>query len=217
MRTSGSFGHVIAVCDGMGSRPNARAGSKAACLAVREAATRWARVEDLPVRYLAHLVEVYWRLRIFPIEPSTAVTTCLFAVVTRSRRCVVGGLGDGMVLVRTGDELKSALTPRGDAFANQTTGLGLASGARDWTLLELPDTGLDRTIVLATDGVSEDLIPERYADLIGWLAESFRSLSPTDRAVKLAAELREWPTPMHSDDKTMAVLFEESIGGGTCS
>lgn len=213
LRASGSFGDLIVVCDGMGSRPNARLGARAACLAVKEAVSRWARVENAPLNFLTHLIEVSWRLRVFPTDPTTAATTCLFAVATTSQRWVLGGLGDGMVLVRTGNEVRSVLDLETRAFSNETTGLGLSSGVRDWTTLELPGTSKERVVVLATDGISDDLAADRYGALSDWLAGTFLFLSAAERSRQLAAELRNWPTPGHMDDKTIAVLHQTNGEG----
>jgi hypothetical protein len=73
----------------MGSKPQARLGARAACKAVREAVTKWAQVDGAPTSYLAHLVEVFWRLRIFPCQPKDAAATCLLAVAKQNGDWVV--------------------------------------------------------------------------------------------------------------------------------
>ena len=213
LHAEGTFGVIAVVCDGLGSRPNAKFGSQAACLAVREAVLRWSQSEDAPLPYLSNLIEVLWRLRIYPLEPDSAATTCLLALASRSGVWILGGVGDGLVLTRTGRELCTVIGPRGDGFSNETTGLGISRGSRAWTLVQLAPTEEDRMAVLATDGVSDDLVPEKFDGFCDWLVSSFRDLSPSQRWRRLAAEFRAWPTPGHLDDKTLAVVHRPAASG----
>jgi serine/threonine protein phosphatase PrpC len=206
LHTRGSFGTLAVVCDGLGSKPNARTGAKAACIAVKEAVSRWSRVHDAPLPYLAHLIEVLWRLRLHPMPADSAATTCLLALVTMTGKWIVGGVGDGLAVVRTGPVLQVIIGDRGDNFANQTTGLGVSTGPRAWALTELPPVDVERLAVLATDGVADDLKPERLSEFCDWLTATFEPLAPRQRHNKLATELRAWPTPGHLDDKTVAVV-----------
>lgn len=206
LHARGPFGALAVVCDGLGSRPNARAGARSACAAVKEAVSRWSKADDAPLSYLSHLVEVLWRLRLHPTPPNSAATTCLLALATVSGKCVVGGVGDGLALVRTGATLRVVVGDRGEHFANETMGLGASTGPRAWTLAEFLPTDAERIAVLATDGVADDLVPERLDGFCDWLIDAFEPLAPRERYNRLAAELRAWPTPGHLDDKTLAVL-----------
>ena len=207
LHAQGSFGALAVVCDGMGSKPNAREGSRAACAAVKEAVSRWSKAEGAPLSYLPHLVEVLWRLRLHPTDPGSAATTCLLALATARGSWVVGGVGDGLAIARTGSDLQVIIGDRGEDFANETQGLGASRGPRAWTLVELPATERDRIVVLATDGVADDLVAERFDGFCDWLIDSFGPLAPRERWIRLAAELRKWPTPGHLDDKTLAVMY----------
>jgi len=211
LHATGAFGVLAVVCDGLGSKPNARIGSQAACQAVREAVLRWARVDDAPVSYLAHLVEVLWRLRVHPLEPSSAATTCLLALASKTGGWVLGGVGDGLAIARTGGELRMVVGGRAEGFSNETTGLGASRGPSAWNLVQLAPTEEDRMAVLATDGVSDDLVPERLDGFFDWLAGTFQGSSPAERWRVLSAELRAWPTPGHLDDKTLAVLHAPAV------
>ncbi len=206
LRSAGGYGSLVVVCDGMGSKPEARHGSKAACLAAKEAVVRWSKVADAPLSYLAHLVEVIWRLRIHPVEPGDAATTCLVALACADGTWVLGGVGDGIVVTKTGTALSTVLGERGAGFANETSALGVSRGPRSWALVRLPPSDDDRVAILATDGVADDLVPERLNDFCDWLVDNFHDLTPLQRWRQLMAELRAWPTPKHLDDKTLAVL-----------
>ncbi|MFO8079040.1 MAG: PP2C family serine/threonine-protein phosphatase [Armatimonadota bacterium] len=207
MRASGRYGALVVVCDGMGSRPNSHLGAKAACTAVREAATIWAAAEDAPVQLLAYLVEVIWRVRIHPLAPAEAATTCLLALARKDGVWIVGGVGDGLAIVKDGDAPVQRLTAeRSAGFGNETKALGASRGSRDWSLSELPATSNSRTVVLTTDGIADDLIPERLEEFFGWIVEDFRNDDPSTRWRRIAKDLQNWLTPKHLDDKTVAVL-----------
>lgn len=214
LHAQGAFGALAVVCDGMGSKPNAREGSRAACAAVKEAVTRWSRADGAPLSYLPHLVEVLWRLRLHPTDPASAATTCLLALASPRGTWVVGGVGDGLAVARTGSEMQVVVGDRGGDFANETIGLGASRGPRAWTLIELPATESDRLVVLATDGVADDLLPEGLDGFCDWLIDTFGPMSPRERWIRLAAELREWPTPGHLDDKTLAVICAGARASG---
>ena len=207
LRAEGSFGSLIVVCDGMGSKQYAMLGSHAACLAAREACVKWTRTEGAPVSYLAHLIEIFWRLRIHPREPKDAATTCLLALALPNGEMVVGGVGDGLVAIRTGDAPVSLVVGnRMNGFGNETCALGVSPGSKAWKLMKLPRSQQQRFVVLASDGVADDLIPERLDGFCEWLVSNFQDLHPVPRWHRLVAELRAWPTPKHLDDKTLAVL-----------
>lgn len=206
LRAHGHFGALIVVCDGLGSKPHARAGARAACAATKEAVTRWSRSRGAPLPYLSYLIEVLWRLRLHPLPPASAATTCLLALRTQEGRLVIGGVGDGLALVHTSDETAVVIGDRGDSFGNETEGLGASAGPRAWTLREFPPTEGNRLAVLATDGIADDLRPERLAEFCDWLMTSFAPLEPIQRYHRLASELRAWPTPGHVDDKTIAAI-----------
>ena len=215
LRACGGFGSLIVVCDGMGSRPEARMGARAACAAAREAVLRWAEAHEAPVSYLVHLIEVLWRLRIHPSEPKDAATTCLLALARASGQWVVGGVGDGLAVVRTGDAPATQyIGDRNGGFGNETLALGLSRGSKAWNLSVLPPTKAERIAVLATDGVADDLLPEKLEAFCDWLIDDFQALAPGPRWRRLQSELLGWPTPKHLDDKTIAVLkvFAETSG-----
>jgi hypothetical protein len=211
LHTQGRYGLLVVVCDGMGSRPQSRVGARAACVAAREAVAKWAQVDDAPLSYLANLTEALWRLRIHPNKPSDAATTCLLALARRDGEWIVGGVGDGLLAVRTGNGPTSIVVgDRDEGFCNETCGLGVSPGPNAWRLSRLPASPEERVGVLATDGVADDLRPEKLGALCDWLVNDFRVLRPLDRWRMLTNELSSWPTPRHLDDKTLAVLYSSA-------
>ena len=215
-RAGGAFGHLIGVCDGMGSRPASDAGARAACRALRRAAHLWpggtSPADRADPTHLVRLVEILWRLDLTLRAPSECATTCLFALREPDGRLLFAGLGDGLAIVRKAGGGVVTFGGRGpDAFGDETLALGTPHRIDDWWIAtEPPDRG--RTVVLATDGVADDLAPERLDAFTDWLASDVGRLAPATRWRRLCRELRAWPVPRHLDDKTVAVLVERPGG-----
>jgi len=105
----------------------------------------------------------------------------------------------------------TTLEPPADRFGNATTGLGIASDVRKWRLHLEPNFTGTASILLATDGVADDLVPEKRADFLHFLVSQYGPRPATARTRAIAKELRDWPTPRHRDDKTVAVLWDEPM------
>lgn len=207
LKAEGSFGSLVVVCDGLGSRAKSHIGSQAACQATREAVVRWSKTKDAPLPLLVRLIELCWRLRIAPHHPDEMGTTCLFALRLCSGRWIVGGLGDGLLATVTGDEWNCHIGGRDqDSFVNETDALGAKVFSKNWVLHELSPTSKPRFAVLATDGISDDLLSEQTEAFCRWFCEEFGPMEPLSRWHAIRKNLRNWPTPKHSDDKTIAIL-----------
>jgi len=197
----------ITVCDGMGSRPNASEGSQAACKAVREAIRIWEKYPNAPTDYLLRFIKFIWEMKIAPLNPIDCSTTCLVACVSANGRLSVVGLGDGMALIRKPDGQLITIIDRSTDFSNQTKALGQPHKLGDWKVCNLDFFEPGMIVLLATDGIADDLEPGKLSELIPWLTKEFGLLPPLNRTSSLHKTLRDWPTPFHQDDKTLALLY----------
>lgn len=209
---AGRIGRGAVVCDGLGSVPHAELGSRAACAAVGEALRVRRRHPASTEEQLIRLIHLLWAMRIQPHTPRDCATTCLFALAEPNGTLLLGQLGDGLVLIAGLDGKMTALAPEKDGFANQTTGLGVATRVDEWTFRRLPETGV-RCMILATDGVADDLIPTRLDAFERHLAAEVLAHPRPERGRRLARILEHWPTPLHSDDKTIALVWRSDRGG----
>ena len=202
------LGSFVAVCDGMGSRPQSVRGARAACRAVRQALRLWVRADQPALEMLPRLITPLWKLAISPTPPEQCATTCLFAFLKPSGHVLCGGLGDGLIALRT-DEGSQVILGERSGFGNETLALGCPHRLEDWILRDFHLGTQPFDMLLATDGIADDLQRERLDGFIGWLGEEFKSLPPAQRWRKLTHELKNWPTPNHLDDKTLALLWQE--------
>lgn len=205
----GAFGTLVVVSDGMGSRSDARRGARLACRAVLDAVRAWHRANVSDLHELLVSIEPLWRSLIAPSAARDCAATCLFALAQTGGQVHIAAIGDGLALLRTEQGLEWVVGPRTTGFANETAALGHSAS---WVSRSFPRATGD-VVLLATDGVADDLVPERIHGFVQWLMDDFASMAPAERWRALRQELTAWPTPHHSDDKTLVVLAQR--GGRT--
>lgn len=205
---SGRFGTLIVVSDGLGSKPQSRWGAQSACAASLRAVRSWFAEDAKLVERLPERIEALWLDEVAPYGSTDCAATCLVALALRDGRVFVATLGDGMAAVRLGGVIERVEHPRGTAYFNETMCLGSAG---TWSARCFGASEVD-AVVLASDGVADDLRPERVSDFVGWLAEDIAPLAPPLRWRTLCRELTDWPTPRHLDDKTIAMLLMRPFG-----
>lgn len=163
-------------------------------------------------KHLVRLVEILWRLALPPRSPADCASTCIFALREPDGHLLLAGLGDGLALVREGDGDVTNFGGRSpDCFGNETLALGAPHRIDDWWIETRPP-GPGRLVILATDGVADDLDPKRLDVLVNWLSTEVGRLAPATRWRRLCAAPRDWPVPGHVDDKAVAVLAEPAGG-----
>src|SRR5690606_36708505 len=64
-------------------------------------------------------------------------------------------------------------------------------------------------VVLCTDGISDDLLPEKQMVFAQELYSTYADLESEERKRDLKCWLNEWPVPGYSDDKSIACLFKK--------
>lgn len=199
---SGAFGSLVVVSDGLGSKERARHGATKACIATLRAVRGWHKAGTCSFDDLVSRIEPLWLEEIAPFDRLDCAATCLLALAHHDGRTYVAALGDGMAAVRRRGAIERVERPRASDFSNETQSLG-SGGVWAKRCFECAEIDI---AVLASDGVSDDLRPERLADFVAWLKDEIATLQPVPRWRSLRRELSEWPTPRHLDDKTIAVL-----------
>lgn len=203
------WGDGIAVSDGLGSKPFADFGSHAACLAVARAVQACQNNVEINGDLLSNLIKNYWLSLIAPLDSRDCAATCLFAFRLTDGMVRLGMLGDGLVTaVKTDGSVISLSDDKTGSFSNITAALSPNITEKDWRWLSIPEDNCE-AIVLCTDGVADDL-----NDADGFVKEfvSGHCMLASMSAARQACEmLRNWPTPKHSDDKTIVCLIREEV------
>ncbi|MFC1997827.1 PP2C family serine/threonine-protein phosphatase, partial [Chloroflexota bacterium] len=199
----------ITVADGLGSKTHSAIGAKMACLAVSDATRIWSD-SNSSLSDIFRLIKILWEIKIAPHSPRDCATTCLFALVRYGKDVIIAGLGDGLGVIRHPNGNMNYVISRETEFSNLTTGLGLDHKIEDWNVRRFNELPFGSAIMLATDGIADDLLPERVPDFIKFLIDEFGHKPPKDRYFALRKILFDWPTPNHQDDKTLAIMHSIS-------
>ena len=199
---------AVSVSDGMGSKPSAALGARAATAAALRAARSWASAPSVGPDWICRLIEAHWRFAVAPEEPHNCAATCHLLAAHSQGGLIYVGLGDGMALFQSGNQPVQRLSSRPPSnFVNESLALGVNHRITDWTQARLPLHDTPWIGVLVTDGIADDLRPDKLDAFLKWLREDIARKPPTRRVAAIRQALREWPTPGHLDDKTVAVLF----------
>ncbi len=199
---------LFIVADGLGSAKNSDFGAKKAIIAVEKAVTQWRKLEKKDNKVLLQLIHFYWNLLIgdSDFKKKDCLTTCLFAYVDKlDRRIILGQLGDGILLFESKEE--TILVKSSDDY-NFTKSLGSSKSFDDWNLKSFSFDINDFTLLIATDGVSEDLVENKETEFAESLIQKMLKLKRNKRNIYLKQLLENWPTKFHSDDKTICIAWE---------
>jgi hypothetical protein len=193
------WGNVLAVSDGLGSKPHADIGAKAACHAVIKAARHFADHPCAPVKTLPPLIHSLWQVHLESYNVRDCCATCLFAIQIFDR-IILGRIGDGLITALGDQDIPVFMTDEKDDDDSYFTDcLSENFQSELWELRELKASSYP-SVMLCTDGISVDLTVEGREN---FSREVFRN---GKNPVELCRYLTEWPVPGHSDDKTIACL-----------
>ena len=200
------YGCVMAVADGVGSDRYAHFGSKAAVQAVHEAFCTYVRGDIRRTQITKSIYEQYV-LILKERYQAAASTTCMFAAYLFGQGLYLGMIGDGIICGSINSQ-PFVMQKGSDSFTNIVSPLSTQRPNPVWTTKFISEKKLcSIRLMLATDGVSEDILPNKEADFAGYLMDSVHAQKLEDRQRKLLNLLENWETPKSLDDKTI-VLYQ---------
>lgn len=207
MMKYGSWGNAIVASDGVGSRPASHYGSQAACRAVINAARNWMEMNDNAEK-LVDQIYTNWLSSIKPFSPGDCAATCLFAIRPTEGKIVIGTLGDGLAgILKTDGSFLEQNEDKGYSFSNQTTALSERTTIQQWktSLITQEECA---AILLCTDGVADDLLPEKREGFVRHIYQQTQKMSLVTATRNLRKMLEKWPVPKHSDDKSLVLFYK---------
>ena len=95
-----------------------------------------------------------------------------------------------------------------DSFSNYTNSLQQEFKPDQWETATIKST-VCNAVVLCTDGISDDLLPEKQMIFAQELYSTYADMESEKRKRDLKRWLNEWPVLGHTDDKTIACLFKK--------
>jgi len=204
-----TWGDGVVVSDGLGSKPFSNWGSHAACFAVKCAVRACSSQTTIDLDHLFDSIKTQWLYHIAPLDPHDCAATCLFAFRLRDGAIQIGMLGDGLASALKSDgSVVSLEEDKSQGFSNITTALSAKVTAKDWRHLSVAEDDFT-AVVLCTDGVADDL--DDSDGFVKGFAEEYCALAALSASRRARGILENWPTPKHSDDKTIACLCREDV------
>jgi len=204
-------GWFAAVADGLGSRELSHIGSR---LAVRQARREWSGRQNADDARASILRFYQSWLRALPAAPAgTYATTLLAASCDANGVCRLAQLGDGLIVYRTAGEfgvLSSALHGLRSGFSNETDALGVTKSFSAWRTRRVALVEPGDGVMLMTDGIADDVRPERLEAFFSHVLDQAGRRSRRSGRRWLEQQMNSWPTALHSDDKSIALIFLEN-------
>lgn len=208
---------VLVVADGVGSKDYSELASAGACRAVDQVVSN--RIfagssmnlddDEVKAEFLDDIRDA-WIDSIKPLTSDDATTTCLFALRNGSGKVWMAMLGDGCAAtVMKNGAVQLLQDDKEESFSNMTQSLTESTEATDWRVVGVPEDKC-KAVLLCTDGIADDLVD--VEGFVASLVENYCNLPVTTAASEVMSMLLDWPTPKHSDDKTLACLFEREYG-----
>jgi hypothetical protein len=199
----------IVVADGLGSCKNSGEGARLAVACLEE----WIEKDlstyspsDEMITILNHKLVDRWKLKITKGNFKDYDTTLLYAIVVNNS-LIVGGIGDGMIICQMNNHLEEFSLTKNE-FTNTTVSIA-SKNAKDFMkgkMMKLQNENLPLTIIVTTDGISEDLNPNNKALLPKYLYNQLRDTDIIAVQEEIEKWVTDWKTENHTDDRTFCML-----------
>lgn len=196
----------MVLCDGIGSAPYSHIGAGMACRAAKASFLMMTKKNLFEPEDFIDVLTDIWISKFPPGESSDFATTCSFCIISRNGCAFWGSLGDSIFIVKEEGGIAVQMTLERKLFGDLTDALGM-NNKDDWQFGYLNNISPGFKALLASDGVGDDLNPDKFTELLDYLYEKYTDLNPYYRWRSLSKELYHWNTPGHLDDKTLAYLW----------
>ena len=198
------YGCVAAVADGVGSQRFSQFGSRAAVQAVHEVFCAYVRGDVGRGRITRTIADRYARL-VKEKYRTQADTTCLFAAHIYDQGLFLGQIGDGICCGYLNGS-PFLLGEKTEEFENLVTPLSPNRLSAVWKTHFVPARKFHSLeLLLATDGVSGDLLPGRESEFVRYLMDRAGARGRRGGEEILLRLLENWESPQSLDDKTVAL------------
>lgn len=159
--------------------------------------------------FMKKLIEA-WN-SVFDVDEKYDYDTTIHFAVFYKGYVLVGGIGDGMVLMAYDDLVCKDFVDAMDLFSNVTNSMCSINVSELMTgeVVDKSEYNCGMQIIISTDGISDDLIPEKKLTLPAY----FRTAIYEDGFENLQKEIvdwiQDWETDGHSDDKSLCYMIIE--------
>ena len=194
---------LAVVCDGLGTKKYSHIGSRKLCRVIHKQIKKCFKNKTLFVNDLIPLLQKKWRKSLWPIKPSDADTTCIFAIISE-KNILMCQVGDGLCAFKENNST-IVLSEKKDDFSNETVAF-YKSNISNWKIQSIKKEDNNQyKLLLCTDGISEDLKIEFLGEFIDELVASITKNKKNNNPC-LVDLMKRWPNQFSNDDKTMVVI-----------
>lgn len=199
----------IIVADGLGSCSNSDKGSKRIVHLVKEwienQLPKYSDLTENVALILERWLITKWE-EIYEGESSDYDTTVHYAIF-RSDNLMVGGIGDGMLIIGSTDGINDYI-PEKDYFTNITDSISSTDAVNKFhsSILHVKNKF---TCVIATDGIAEDLDVAGKRKLPGYFEDKIEKDGENALYDELKDWVNDWGTELSSDDRTLVYMIGE--------
>lgn len=199
------YGTIITVADGVGSLKKSHYASKVIVKATAKAFVLFEKGK-IARKEITKTINEIFRQKIRRKYHSSAATTCIFVVLSNLHGLFAGQVGDGMCYVSLNDE-KVILKKKVDEFLNTADAISPLDNKIHWTTKHFDISNDDRIkVMMATDGVSETIIPGMENECLEYYLEEVKDVSKYKRDSVIKNHLINWNVKASTDDKTMIIF-----------
>ena len=194
------YGDIIVVADGVGSEKHSEYASQAVVKAVDSVFSQIAQ-ETLAVEDLVDSLCFQFRQYLNELYDGTPSTTCVFCVNLFSKGLFIGQIGDGICCGYINGE-QFVFQHKDASFANIVNPLTPGCPPDRWSLMHFSNIQ-EVEVLLATDGVADDILPGRESEFAHYMVDLVEKAEK--RLDALNDILQNWETPQSNDDKTIGL------------
>lgn len=199
-----------AIADGLGSCPKSHVGAQYAveCFQkwIEEELDKYPIISEELLTVLDRKLIDRWNAKFSDMNASLYDTTLLYAFY-KEGYLAMGYIGDGIILYAY-DETYHELASVCDTFSNFTDSMG-SSEAKEkihHQLVDLRSLVGEITIILATDGISNDLATTTKNELLIYLKDQMNQNGVESVHLEIQHWIQNWKTEGHMDDRTFCII-----------
>ena len=205
-------GMVMCIADGVGSHKYSAEGSKSAVAAVMQVFAQLAQGELDQTAITEEICALYME-GIQAEHLGKAATTCIYIAIVE-QRIYVGLIGDGLCCLRKNGEMLF-VGRKDEDFSNIVYPLSVDSTLSAWDIYCFDITEYDTIeALIATDGISVDIIPGREGACIDYFIDKISEVSGGNRNAILSDILTAWGKDGSNDDKSVIVYKRQGEKNG---
>ncbi len=198
------YGVTLAVADGVGSQTYSQIGSRAIVKAVARA-FRLYETNRIPVSEITATAFALYKKTVPVSKRGQASTTCVFAHISEKNGLFVGQVGDGVCYLKLNGRFY-VMQGKDAEFSNVVLPLCAEWDEARWKTrhFALTDSSAIQ-IMLATDGVSDDIISGKEEECLDFYVSKIQGSDVAKGKKTVKSILQNWNVPGSRDDKTMIV------------